>query len=208
MSSADLSKVIVLTGNIGSGKSSAAGMLANLGAAVVSADVLAREVVAPGSAALKEIASEFGQNVLTPGGELDRRRLAEIVFHDSEKLQKLEAITHPKIRELAVARLTAALAAGKSPVVYDCPLFFEAGLDNEEFGPVLLIAAPDELCLSRVMERDAMTREQAEARLREQFSMDEKRERADIVIENTGSLDELRAAIGSIYESLQELTVH
>ncbi len=202
MTGDELSRVTVLTGNIGSGKSSAARILERMGATVISADAIAREVVLPGSDGLEAVVDRFGSEVLSAAGELDRRRLAEIVFSDPEALRDLEEITHPRIRTVATARLQEALSVASGPVIYDCPLYFEAGVDEAGFGPVLLIAAPDELCLARVMERDSLSREQAEARLREQLPMEEKRASAEIIVENSGSMQELESALKDLYPTL------
>ena len=197
------SQVLVLTGSIGSGKSTAAQILADLGAAVVSADQLSREVVQPNSEALLEIANTFGNKVLCNDGTLDRRKLAEIVFNSPEDLKRLERITHPRIRKLALEEFERALSNNDNRLlVYDCPLFFEARLDRFPFRAVLLIAADPELCQERVLKRGGISLHDFKKRKAQQIPIVEKRNRSDYVIENSGSLADLKVELKKLWDRL------
>lgn len=195
-------EAVALTGTIGSGKSTVAGILKSLGATVVSADELAREAVKPGSAELLQIAEKFGAQVLLPDGSLDRKKLGEIVFSDPAKRKALEAITHPVIKQLAAKAFEHAKVSGAKLIVYECPLLFEAKLEGEGFRKIVLVTAPAELCLSRMIKRDKLSESEAKKRIASQLPIEEKRLRSDIIIENSGSLDELKARVVRLYSEL------
>jgi len=189
-------RLIGLTGGIASGKSTVDRMLAARGAAVVDADLLAREVVEPGQPALAEIAAEFGAGVLLPGGGLDRAALGAVVFADAERRERLNAITHPRVRALMGERVAAALAGGAPLVVVDVPLLFEGGL-QAQFEGVLLVWVPAELQLHRLVERDGMAEAEARARLAAQMPIDEKRALATWVIDNSGSVEDTERQVAA-----------
>jgi dephospho-CoA kinase len=179
-------RLIGLTGGIATGKSTVARMLAARGAAVVDADLLAREAVTPGSRALAEIAGEFGPDVLTSEGTLDRAALGRLVFADPARRRRLEGITHPRIGALMAERIAAALASEARLVVADIPLLFE----NDRAGlveGVLLVDAPPEAQLQRLMLRDGLDAEDARRRVAAQMPLAEKRRRATWVIDNGGT---------------------
>jgi dephospho-CoA kinase len=179
-------RVVGLTGGIASGKSSFAEALRACGVPVVDADALARAAVAPGSPALADIAREFGPDVLAPDGSLDRKRMASLVFSDPTARRRLEAITHPAVRA-AMARETARLgAAGHDLAFYDVPLLFEVGLDRV-LDSVVVVWSPRDVQRARVMARDGLRPDEADARLAAQLPIDEKAARADFVVENTGA---------------------
>lgn len=196
--------VLALTGTIGSGKSTAAAILGDLGATIISADDIAREVVAVGSPGLQEITQVFGSEILNPEGELDRKKLAHLVFSDKLKLEQLEAITHPRIQSRAEELFKEALEKNPPLVVYDCPLLFEKNLHTLGFSSSLLIAADRESCIERIRKRDGLTEEEATKRLNAQMSVEEKRKRADHVIENQGSIDSLKKALKNLYKTLTQ----
>lgn len=181
-------RLIGLTGGIGSGKSTVARMLAQRGAAVVDADLLAREVVAPGRPALAEIAAEFGESVLLPDGRLDRAALGAVVFADAARRERLNAITHPRVGALMQERIAAALASDAPLVVVDIPLLFE-GARQSLFEGVLLVWVPPDVQLHRLVERDGMAEDEAQARVAAQMPIDDKRGLATWVIDNSGPLD-------------------
>src|SRR5579884_2905149 len=164
-------RLIGLTGGIGSGKSTVDRMLAARGAALVAAALLAREVVEPGRPALAEIAAEFGAGMLLPGGGLDRAALGAVVFADAARRERLNAITHPRVRELMRERVAAALATAAPLVVVDVPLLFEGGLESQ-FEGVLLVWVPPEVQLARLVERDGMAESEARARVAAQMRID------------------------------------
>jgi dephospho-CoA kinase len=179
---------IGLTGGIACGKSTVAAMLAARGAILVDADAIAREVVEPGSPALDEIAARFGQDVINEDGSLYRKRLGEIVFADREAKRDLEQILHPRIRQIMMGRMreNESLYPDKL-VVVDVPLLYESKLESW-FSEVMVVYVPRETQLTRLIQRDGLTTEQAESRLSAQLPIDEKKARADYVIDNQGSL--------------------
>jgi dephospho-CoA kinase len=179
---------IGLTGGIACGKSTVAAMLVARGAILVDADAIAREVVEPGSPALGEIAARFGQDVINDDGSLHRKRLGEIVFADPSAKRDLEQILHPRIRQLMMGRMrkNESLYPDKL-VVVDVPLLYESQLESW-FSKVMVVYVPREIQLSRLIGRDNLTTEQAERRLNAQLPIDEKKARADYVIDNQGSL--------------------
>jgi dephospho-CoA kinase len=177
-------RLIGLTGGIGSGKSTVAAMLAGRGASVVDADLLAREVVEPGTPALAEIAAEFGPGVLLPDGRLDRPALGAIVFADAARRERLNAITHPRVGALMQSRIAEALASDAPLVVVDVPLLFEGGRQSL-FEGVLLVWVPAEVQVLRLVSRDGMAEEDARARIAAQMPIDDKRALADWVVDNS-----------------------
>jgi dephospho-CoA kinase len=192
--------VLVVTGSIASGKSLACQFLSDFGAFIVSADQVARDIVKPGSPALLEIANEFGAGFIAPDGTLKRKELGALVFSEPQKRQKLEAITHPRIRVEADRRLAEGVIHGKPLVVYDCPLYFEAGLDKLGFGAVVLIYLEDNLALERAAQRDGENAEAVKKRLAAQMPIEEKANRSDIVVHNDGSKDDLRQKMKEIFD--------
>jgi len=195
-------RLVGLTGGIASGKSSLAAALRDLGAPVIDADALARDAVRPGSEALSAIREAFGDGVLAPGGALDRKRMAAVVFSDAGARARLEAIVHPAVRE-AVRDETARLAAaGHGLAFYDVPLLYESGLDSL-VDCVVVVYAPPALQRSRLVERDGIAPEEADARIAAQMPIGEKARRADVVVANEGDLASLRAKAGPLLHALR-----
>jgi dephospho-CoA kinase len=186
-----------LTGGIGAGKSAVAAIFARLGAFIIDTDSLGREVVAPGSAALSEIAVLWPSAV--KDGTLDRSALAEIVFRQPAELERLNALLHPRIRKLAADRESCAKPG--QPIVHVVPLLFETGYDRFVDKSVL-VAAPLEERIARIVERDAMSGNEARARVAAQIAPEAARTRADYVIENDGTLEQLEARTRAVYEAL------
>jgi len=191
-------RVIGLTGGIGTGKSAVSRLLRKKGVTVIDADEATRAVQASGSEGLRRLVGEFGPSILAPDGSLDRARLAAIAFADPEARQRLNAIVHPMVREWMADRQVEAEARDEPYVVLDVPLLFEsrgaAGLDD-----VILVYAPEELALRRLVEQRGMPEEQARARIAAQMPIEEKRRLARHVIENTGTLKELRARTDRVW---------
>jgi dephospho-CoA kinase len=190
---------IGLTGGIASGKSTVSAMLVRRGAILVDADQIAREVVAPGSPTLAKVVQHFGQAVLFPDGSLNRKELGEIVFADTEARKQLEALLHPSIRALMTERME--FSQKRYPdklVVVDVPLLFESGLEAM-FMEVMVVYVPRELQLNRLVCRDGLTLEQAEKRLAAQMSIELKKDRADIVIDNRGTLEDTEHLISEFW---------
>ena len=192
-----------LTGGIASGKSTVAQLLVDLGAVLIDGDALAREVVARGTPGLAQVVEEFGEELLTPEGDLDRAALGRIVFSDESARRRLEAITHPLIFE-RYAELEAA-APPDAVVVHDIPLLAESGRARADtFDAVIVVDVPAELQIERMMRDRGWTREDAESRIAAQASRDDRLAIATYVIDNTGDLDELRAQVQDIYADLTQ----
>lgn len=178
--------VFGLTGGIGSGKSTVAARFRARGLPVIDADALAREVVARGTPGLAEIRTRFGDAVLDAHGELDRKRLAEVVFHDPDARRDLNAITHPRVRDLAIARVQELDARGEPLACYEVPLLVETGL-AEVLRPLVVVVVDVATQIERSVRRDGSTREHTEARIAAQLPLAEKAKLADHVIDNSGS---------------------
>ncbi|GAB4098859.1 dephospho-CoA kinase [Sinomonas halotolerans] len=191
-----------LTGGIASGKSEVARRLAERGAVLVDADVLAREAVAPGSAGLAEVAEAFGPGVLADDGGLDRAALGAIVFADPARRKALNAIVHPRVRARAAEIVAAAEAADPAAViVQDIPLLVETGQAGS-FDVVVVVDAPDEVRIARLAARSGMGEDEARARMAAQASRAERLAAAHHVIENSGTVAELRAAVDRLWEDV------
>ena len=194
-------KLIGLTGGIASGKSTVADILRRLGAAVVNADVLAREVVEPGQDAWQEIVNTFGAEVLQADKRLDRQRLRKIIFDDPDARKKLEAIIHPRVRALAEKRIRENAAAGYAVVVYEVPLLFEGNI-HHWVRPVILVACAPETQIKRLGQRDQVNESDAQKHIAAQMSLAEKRKLADYTIENDGTLEDLERQVREVLEKI------
>lgn len=189
-----------LTGGIGSGKSAVSSLLAELGATVVDADLLAREAVAPGSPGLAEIAAEFGDDVVGPDGSLDRPAMAAVVFSDPTARQRLEAIVHPRVRARAAEIEAAALAADPSAVVvHDVPLLVETG-QQDSYDVVLVVDVPRDLQVARLVSARGMDEAEARSRIAAQADRDARLAAADVVIDNSGTLDDLARRVEQVWQ--------
>lgn len=195
--------MVALTGGIGSGKSSVAQRLAALGAVVVDADAIARQVVEPGTPGLAAVVQEFGTEVLAPDGSLDRGALAAIVFSDPQRRQALEAIVHPLVGRRSAELLAA--AAPDAVVVYDVPLLAESlgtGRDRTgEFDVVVVVEAPEELRVKRLVAR-GLSEADARARIAAQATDAQRREIADHILDNSGDLAHLTAQVDALWATL------
>jgi dephospho-CoA kinase len=194
-------RVFGLTGGIGSGKSEVAKRLLERGLPVVNADHLARLAVVPGSPGLAEIARYFGSEVVTETGELDRARLAQRVFSDAGARQALDAIVHPIVRQLAAEHFRAIAERGEPLACYEVPLLYEVGLERT-LSPVVVVNSPTPLVRARLRARDGFTDAQIEARIAAQMPLDEKVRRADYVLENDGTLAQLRERADNVFDAL------
>jgi dephospho-CoA kinase len=196
-------QLIAVTGGIASGKSAVASRLAELGAVVVDADRIAREVVEPGRPALARIAAEFGPEFLTPNGALDRARLGALIFAEPEKRLLLNGITHPAIAERSHELFAAAGAADPDAVVvYDVPLLVDAERTGE-FDLVVVVVASAETRIRRMVELRGLSRDDAERRIASQASDDERVAIADVVIDADGTLDETTAQVDALWQRLR-----
>ena len=192
-----------LTGSIAVGKSHALGMLKELGCHVIDADQIARDVVAPGTQALKLVTDEFGSGLLNPDGALDRKRLGEIVFGDEEKRQRLNSILHPIIiaaQDEMIRELEA-----KDPngiVIIDAALMIESG-GYKRLDKLIVVYCEPEIQLQRLMKRDRLSREAALARIASQMAQQEKIKYADFLIDTSGDFADTRAQVKTLFEQLR-----
>lgn len=192
---------IGLTGGIATGKSTVSQMLVARGAALIDADVVARRIMEPGHPVLAAVVKRFGKTVLLENGQLNRKRLGEIVFSDYLERKALEDITHPAIRQEMKAEMeTLEQEDPERLVVADIPLLYESGLE-ELYERIMVVYVPRSLQLERLVKRDGLTQEQAELRLAAQMDIEEKRRRADIVINNSGSCEETESQVDDFWRS-------
>jgi dephospho-CoA kinase len=181
---------VALTGNIASGKSTVAKHWRRLGASLIDSDELARRAVAPGASALDRIAQKFGAEVLQHDGKLDRAALRRIVFSDEAARHELEAILHPEIHRLGVEQEAALSSQGELLVVHDIPLLFELGMEGD-FDVVVLVDAPEDVRLERLMRDRGLAEDAARAMMDAQEWSASKRQRADFVIDNDSTPEQL-----------------
>jgi len=197
--------IVGLTGGIASGKSSAAKIFIKLGVRLVDSDVLARVVVEPGRPALARIRERFGGGVKDADGTLSRERLRDIVFHDARALADLNSIVHPAVyaemaREIAKYRKD----PGETILMLDVPLLYESGGEGI-VDKVAVVWIDRETQIRRLMGRDGFSREDAINRIEKQMDLDEKKQRADFVIDNTGTFEDLERRVGEVYGELRVL---
>jgi dephospho-CoA kinase len=200
--------VIGLTGGIGSGKSTVARMLRELGATVIDADAIVHELQARGMPMVDELARAFGPGVLAPDGSLDRKALGAIVFRDEAARARLNAIVHPPVGAEFARRLAAALADGVPLVALDIPLLFEGRESGKgsaaarNVQTTVVVWVPEPVQIERQIARDGCSRDEALARVRSQLPLDRKRELADHVIDNSGSLADTERQVRALYREL------
>lgn len=191
-----------LTGGIGAGKSAVVERLAALGAVVVDADAIAREVVAPGTPGLAQVVAEFGAEVLAPDGSLDRERVAALVFADDDNRRRLNAVVHPLIGAEMIRRTEAAGAADpRAVVVNDVPLLVEGGL-SDRYDVVVVVDTDPETQLRRLVEQRGMTEADARARMAVQASREARLAVADVVVDNSGDLEALDRRVREVWAEL------
>ncbi len=196
--------LVAVTGGIASGKSAVSKMLEELGAPIIDYDVIARHIVEPGKPAWKDIVSCFGEYVLKEDRQIDRKRLSEIVFRDPEKRRQLERFTHPRIIEEGDRQADAIAARDPKAIIQVAvPLLIEIQI-QDRFHKVLLVYAPREMQIERLMKRDGITKEAAESILDAQLPIDEKLRYADFVVHNEGTLEETRKQVEKVWEELKK----
>lgn len=194
--------IIGLTGGIATGKSTVTAMLRERGIPVIDADQIAREVVEPGKPAYEAIVEHFGRDILHPDETLDRKRLGEIVFSDESERQKLNAIVHPEVRRVMLEEAKAAEQKGAPIVFMDIPLLFESKLQYM-VEKIAVVYAPPEMQLARMMERDELEEEQARKRLRAQFPIEQKKQEADFLIDNSRTREETEQQVEEMLAALR-----
>ncbi len=190
---------IGLTGGIATGKSSVAALLAEHGAEVIDADQLARDAVAPGTAALQRIVELFGQQALLPDGSLNRQAVRDLVFNEPARRQQLEAILHPAIKELALQQIEQARIRGSRVVVYMAPLLIEARA-TDRVDEIWVVTVRPEVQLARLMARDGCSQKQAEQIIAAQMPLAEKERFGVVVIDNSSSLEETRRQVEAAWQ--------
>ncbi|MBO1901934.1 dephospho-CoA kinase [Leucobacter weissii] len=195
-------KLVALSGGIASGKSTIAARLAELGAAHIDADGLAREVVEPGTPALARLRERFGEEVIRSEGSLDRAALARRVFGDPGALAELNGIVHPAVRALAARRIAEiGTARPDAIVIYDVPLLVEGRVD-QDWDLIVIAEAPDDLRLRRLVELRGLPEDEARKRIASQASNEERRAVADVVIDTGGSLEQTLDQVDALWERL------
>src|SRR4030042_580012 len=190
-----------LTGGIASGKSTVARMFVELGARLVDADLLARQVVERDKPAWGEIADHFGEGVLNPDRTLNREKLAEIIFRDPDERRVLNDITHPRIGAEMLDLIQRFQREGAAVVLIDAALLLESPATNW-IRPVVVVTAEEEVRAERIMERDGLSQEQALARIRSQMREDERKTRAGYVVAHSGSLEDLQDRVEEVWIEL------
>jgi dephospho-CoA kinase len=190
-----------LTGGIASGKSAVSARLRERGVPVIDADVLAREVVLPGTEGHREVAEAFGKEVIAKDGTIDRKALGTLIFADDTKRRRLVAITHPRIGALTARRAEELAAKGERIACYDAALLVENSV-QDSFRPLVVVAAPEELQVARIVARDGVSEDGARARVRAQMPLEKKIAVADYVIHNTGTLEELAKKTDEVLEKI------
>lgn len=200
------SRIIGLTGGIGSGKSTVARIFESLGATVVDADAIVHELQAPHAPLLDTLAAAFGESIIRADGSLDREALAGIAFGDESRRQELNAIVHPAVGAEFQRRVAAAVAAGVPVVVLDIPLLFEGRESGKgtaalmDFDAIVVAWVPESVQVSRTMARDGCSEESARQRIAAQLPIEEKRALADHVIDNSGDRSDTEAQVRALYE--------
>ena len=203
-----MTRIIGLSGGIGSGKSTVTRILDELGATTIDADAIVHELQAPGAPMLNQIADAFGAEVITATGALDREAVGAIVFRDEEARTRLGQIVHPPVIAEMMRRAKAGVDAGVPVVVLDIPLLFEGRKSGRgsgavmDFDATIVVWVPRSIQIERTMSRDGCDRGEAERRIAAQLPLDEKREMATHTIDNSGSIEETRTQVKRLYEAL------
>ena len=195
-------KVVGLTGGIGSGKSTVSRFLSELGAVIMDADKVGHEAFKPDTEIWRQVVAAFGSQILTPGGDIDREKLGEMVFGNPESLARLNQIMHPRLYEIVTAQLDDYRRQGMDVVVLEAPLLIEAGWTSS-VDEVWVTAASEATVLSRLEAQKGLSHQQSLARIHSQLSLEERVRHADVVIDTDCDLDELRARVGELWRGLQ-----
>lgn len=196
--------VVGLTGGIGSGKSTVSRLLAERGAVVVDADAIVRELQEPGGEAYAAIVDRFGPSVVAPDGTLDRGALASVVFADAGARADLQGLTWPLVGRVMAERI-AAHAGGDAVVVLDVPMLAERGRGAYPVAGVIVVDAPVEVAVARLVEQRGFSEADARARAAAQMSREERRPVADVVVDNSGSLSDLEAQVDEVWAWIERL---
>ena len=192
--------VIGLTGSIGTGKSAVTGRLEQLGAKIINADHVGHDAYTPNSEIWNEVVRAFGEGILEAGGAIDRKKLGALVFSDPEQLAKLNAIMHPRMAAMVAERIQQFRADGASVVVVEAALMFEAGWETL-VDEVWVVDSPLDLVMKRLYARSGMDEAEVNRRIKSQMDIQERLERADVVVDNAGDLSALEQVVDSLWES-------
>lgn len=195
----NVNKVIGITGGIASGKSTVSEYIKSKGYPILDADVYARKVVEPGSEGLEKIVEAFGDSVLNKDGTMNRKAVGEIIFNDKEKREVLNNITHPRIRQMMNEERDRLLET--THVFQDIPLLFENGIENQ-MDEIIVVYVEEDVQIKRLMERNGLSYKDAKARVDSQMSLNDKKSRADVVFDNSKSIEELYKQIDDYLNSL------
>ena len=196
-------KVVGLTGNIASGKTEVAKIFKDLGARVIDADQIAREVVKPGEIVWEEIHKEFGEDILNPDRTINRLKLGEIVFNDNEKRDRINKITHPRIIERMKELIKKYKRDNVKVVIIEATLIVEKGGLKDTIEELIVVTSDKETQIKRILERDGFKREEAISRIESQMPITEKVKHASYVIDNSGTLSETRKQVEEVWEKLK-----
>ena len=192
--------VIGLTGGIGTGKSEVARIFQELGAVLINADQLGHQAYTPHSEIWQEVVKAFGDEILQPGGEIDRKKLGSIVFADPDQLTRLNQIMHPRMARMVAQQVEELREQGADVVVVEAALLFEAGWDSL-VDEVWSTESPEELVIKRLQSRSGLSQEEAKKRIDSQMSAEERTSRSQVVVDNSGDLVELERIVRSIWEN-------
>jgi len=195
-------KVIGLTGGIGSGKSTVSQLLAELGAVILDADEIGHEAFKPDTEIWRQVVAAFGRQILTPDGNIDRKKLGDIVFGNPESLSRLNQIMHPRMYDMVKAQLEEYRRQGVGVVVLEAPLLLEAGWTSL-VDEVWVTTAPEATVLKRLEERTGLSQAESLARLRSQLPSEERVKQADVIINTDCDLDELKAQVKELWQRLE-----
>lgn len=195
-------KIIGLTGNIASGKTEVAKIFKELGAKIIDADRIAREVVEPGERAWQEIVEEFGRDILESDGSINRKKLGAIVFNDDKKREQLNRIAHPRIMTKIIEAIDKYKKENAKIVIIEAALIVETGGLLNLIDELIVVSADEETQIKRIMTRDGLQRDEALSRIKSQLPMPEKTKHATYIIDNSGSLRETRKQVEEIWEKI------
>ena len=191
--------VIGLTGGIGTGKSEVARIFQELGAVLINADQIGHQAYTPHSEIWQEVVKAFGEKILQPSGEIDRKKLGSIVFADPDQLTRLNQIMHPRMARMVAQQVQELREQGVDVVVVEAALLFEAGWDSL-VGEVWSTESPEDLVIKRLQSRSGLSQEEAKKRIGSQMSAEERKSRSQVVVDNSGDLGELEGVVRSIWD--------
>jgi dephospho-CoA kinase len=197
-------QLIGLTGGIATGKSTVSAMLKKAGAIIIDADRIARDVIKKGLPAYREIVAQFGTEVLLPDGEINRNMLSDIIFNDHQKKQLLNSIVHPYVNEEVNRQIIQIQKTHPNAViVLDIPLLIEAGM-HDDLSEIIVVYTPQDIQIQRLMQRDRISEADALARVQSQMSIEEKKQQATLVIDNSGTIENTRRLTLDIFKRLKD----